>query len=133
MSLSGHSLQGCAGEGRGVGQHGKTLTKTREARTKVGLVEVSDVRGCCSMTVEVKATAPTGAKPVVSVSSRLDVGAVLARNTLWNYLGFAVNLAINFALFPYAVRRLGAGPAGVWLLLGSVTGYMGLLELGIVP
>jgi O-antigen/teichoic acid export membrane protein len=68
-----------------------------------------------------------------SPASGLDVGAVLARNTLWNYFGFAVNLAVNFALFPYAVRRLGTGPAGVWLLLGSVTGYMGLLELGIVP
>lgn len=63
----------------------------------------------------------------------LDVGSVIARNTLWNYVGFGVNLVVNFALFPFAVRRLGTGPAGVWLLLGSVTGYMGLLELGIVP
>ena len=34
------------------------------------------------------------------------------------------------------VRRsaeLGDAAAGIWLLLGSVTGYMGLLELGLVP
>lgn len=65
--------------------------------------------------------------------SGIDVGSVLARNTLWNYAGFAINLVVNFALFPFAVRRLGTGPAGVWLLLGSITGYMGMLELGIVP
>jgi len=58
---------------------------------------------------------------------------VLARNTLWNYIGFGVNLAVNFALFPFVVRHLGEAPAGLWLLLGSVTGYMGLFELGIVP
>jgi O-antigen/teichoic acid export membrane protein len=75
-------------------------------------------------------------EPVQSSDTRsggLDVGSVLARNTLWNYAGFAVNLAINLALFPFAVRRLGTGPAGVWLLLASVTGYMGLLDLGMVP
>lgn len=58
---------------------------------------------------------------------------ILARNTAWNYIGFAFNLAANFVLFPYVVHRLGDAAAGIWLLLGSVTGYMGLLELGIVP
>ena len=36
-------------------------------------------------------------------------------------------------LFPFVVRQVGDAAAGVWLLLGSVTGYMGLLELGLVP
>ena len=58
---------------------------------------------------------------------------VLVRNTAWNYIGFAFNLAANFVLFPYVVHRLGDAAAGIWLLLGSITGYMGLLELGIVP
>ena len=76
---------------------------------------------------------PAKTESASGARERLDVGGVMARNTLWNYLGFAVNLVANFALFPFAVRRLGTGPAGIWLLLGSVTGYMGLLELGIVP
>lgn len=81
-----------------------------------------------------EASAPVPASPDGPPSgARLDVGSVMARNTLWNYIGFSVNLAVNFALFPFVVRRLGTGPAGVWLLLGSVTGYMGLMELGIVP
>jgi O-antigen/teichoic acid export membrane protein len=63
----------------------------------------------------------------------IDTGRVLARNTAWNYAGFAINLATNLVMFPYVVHQIGDAAAGVWLLLSSVTGYMGLLELGIVP
>ncbi|HOQ60013.1 MAG TPA: hypothetical protein PKZ08_05290, partial [Vicinamibacterales bacterium] len=64
---------------------------------------------------------------------RVDVRRTLTRNTAWNYTGFAVNLLTNLLLFPYVVREIGDSAAGIWLLLGSVTGYMGLLELGLVP
>ena len=64
---------------------------------------------------------------------RVDVRKTLTRNTAWNYVGFAVNLVTNLLLFPYVVREIGEAAAGIWLLLGSVTGYMGLLELGLVP
>lgn len=63
----------------------------------------------------------------------MDTKRVLARNTAWNYLGFAINLTTNFLVFPFVVRHLGDAASGVWLLLSAVTGYMGLLELGIVP
>src|SRR4249920_2317818 len=62
-----------------------------------------------------------------------DVKRVLARNAAWNYGGFVVNVVTNLLLFPYVVRHLGEAASGIWLLLGSLTGYMGLLELGIVP
>jgi O-antigen/teichoic acid export membrane protein len=58
---------------------------------------------------------------------------VLARNAVWNYGGFVVNVVTNLLLFPFVVRHLGEAASGIWLLLGSLTGYMGLLELGIVP
>jgi O-antigen/teichoic acid export membrane protein len=64
---------------------------------------------------------------------RLDVKKTLTRNTAWNYVGFAVNLVTNLFLFPYVVREIGNAAAGIWLILGSLTGYMGLLELGLVP
>lgn len=64
---------------------------------------------------------------------RETVKRTLARNTVWNYLGFGVNVATNLLLFPFVVGRLGQTAAGIWLLLGSLTGYMGLFELGIVP
>jgi O-antigen/teichoic acid export membrane protein len=63
----------------------------------------------------------------------VDTKRVLARNTAWNYAGFVLNLATNLALFPFVVRHLGDAASGIWLLLSSITGYMGLLELGIVP
>jgi O-antigen/teichoic acid export membrane protein len=62
-----------------------------------------------------------------------DVKRVLARNAAWNYGGFVVNVVTNLLLFPFVVRHLGEAASGIWLLLGSLTGYMGLLELGIVP
>ena len=55
------------------------------------------------------------------------------RNTVWNYIGFAVNLAVNLLLFPLAIARMGDAATGVWLLIGSVSGYMGLLQLGLSP
>ena len=61
------------------------------------------------------------------------IGAILARNTAWNYAGFVVNMASSFLLLPFVVRHVGEAAAGMWLLLGAVTGYMGMMELGIVP
>lgn len=61
------------------------------------------------------------------------IRVTLVRNTAWNYIGFGVNLLTNVLAFPIVVRHLGDAAAGIWLLLGSVTGYMGLLHLGIVP
>ena len=69
-------------------------------------------------------------KPVTAL---VDTKRVLARNTAWNYAGFAINLVTNLIMFPFVVHHIGDAAAGVWLLLSSVTGYMGLLELGIVP
>jgi len=55
------------------------------------------------------------------------------RNTVWNYVGFVVNLAVNLFLFPLAIARMGDAATGIWLLIGSVSGYMGLLQLGLAP
>jgi O-antigen/teichoic acid export membrane protein len=55
----------------------------------------------------------------------------IVRNTAWNYAGFAVNLAVNLLLFPAAVARMGDAATGVWLIIESVSGYMGLLQLGL--
>lgn len=62
-----------------------------------------------------------------------DARRVLARNTAWNYGGFAINLIANLVTLPFVVSHIGETAAGVWLLMSAVTGYMGLLELGIVP
>jgi O-antigen/teichoic acid export membrane protein len=61
------------------------------------------------------------------------VKRILARNAAWNYIGFVINVGTNFLLFPFVVAHVGETSSGIWLLLGSLTGYMGLLELGLVP
>ncbi len=51
-------------------------------------------------------------------------------NVLTNWAAFLVNVAIGLALSPYVVHRLGGVEYGVWVLLSSLVGYLGLLDLG---
>ncbi len=67
------------------------------------------------------------------MSNASGIRRSIVRNTAWNYAGFAVNLAVNLLLFPAAVARMGEAATGVWLIIGSVSGYMGLLQLGLAP
>lgn len=47
------------------------------------------------------------------------------------WLAFAVNVGISFFLSPFVVHHLGDSAYGIWVLLGSLVGYMGLLDLGV--
>src|SRR6266850_2031840 len=60
-----------------------------------------------------------------------SVAGKLARNVVSNWGGYAFSLVVNFFLAPYVVRRLGDTGYGVWALLVSLTGYLGLLDLGV--
>jgi len=55
---------------------------------------------------------------------------IYARNLAATWVGYGVNLVIMFLLSPYVVHRLGDVRYGVWSVLMSLTGYMGLVELG---
>src|SRR5215468_7962119 len=48
-----------------------------------------------------------------------------------NWLAFAVTAAVGFVLAPYMVSRLGDSQYGLWVLVGSLVGYLGLLDLGV--
>jgi len=52
------------------------------------------------------------------------------RNVLANWASFAITLAVSLALSPYVVHTLGDVAYGAWVLLGSLVGYLGLLDLG---
>jgi len=52
------------------------------------------------------------------------------RNVLSNWASFAVGGIVSFALSPFIVHTLGDATYGAWVLLGSLVGYLGLLELG---
>jgi len=53
-----------------------------------------------------------------------------ARNLLANWFGYGLNLVVMFLLSPFVVHRLGNNAYGVWSLLVSITGYLGLIEMG---
>jgi len=63
--------------------------------------------------------------------SRSSLKTKLLKNTIANYLIRFWILGVAFSLFPFIVHYLGAAASGVWLLVNSLTGYFGILDLGI--
>ncbi len=53
------------------------------------------------------------------------------RNVLANWSHYLVTLVVAFFLSPFVVHKLGDDAYGAWVLLCSVVGYMGLLDLGV--
>jgi O-antigen/teichoic acid export membrane protein len=55
----------------------------------------------------------------------------IARNVICNGSGMAVSLAVGMVTVRLLVDRLGEDSYGLWILIASLTGYFGLLDLGI--
>lgn len=53
------------------------------------------------------------------------------RGLLSSWAGYGANIVVMFFLSPFVVHSLGAERYGVWSLLMTVTGYLGLVELGV--
>lgn len=60
----------------------------------------------------------------------LNWGTVL-RNVFCNWASYLVTAAVGFLLTPLVVHSLGNAGYGLWTLVLSLTGYFGLLDLGI--
>ena len=56
---------------------------------------------------------------------------VLGRNMAWNTAGLVIETAVGFLVMPFLILRLGEATYGVWIVLGALTSYFGLLDLGI--
>lgn len=56
---------------------------------------------------------------------------VIVRNVFSNWVGYGVTAVIGFLLSPYVVHHLGQTGYGVWTLVVSLTGYFGVLDLGL--
>ena len=56
---------------------------------------------------------------------------MMLRNIFSNWASVAVNLVVAFLLSPFLVHSLGDSRYGLWVLVLSVTGYMGLLDTGL--
>src|SRR5579863_110863 len=54
-----------------------------------------------------------------------------ARNIAWNYAGYAYQIAINFGLTSYIVRRVSVAEYGLFIFVLSLSGTLYLLDMGI--
>jgi O-antigen/teichoic acid export membrane protein len=52
-------------------------------------------------------------------------------NLVWNAGSFVVAIVVTFFLAPFLIRSLGDGPYGMLALIGELTGYYGILDLGM--
>jgi O-antigen/teichoic acid export membrane protein len=57
----------------------------------------------------------------------------ISRNVFSNWVGYVVNIAVSFFLAPFMVHSLGDAGYGIWVLVGSLTGYLGILDMGLRP
>ena len=53
------------------------------------------------------------------------------RNLTSGWVLLVAEVAVAFLLTPYIIAKLGAATYGVWALMISVIGYMGLIDVGI--
>ena len=55
----------------------------------------------------------------------------MIRNVLSNWVALVVTAVISFVLTPILVHGLGHFYYGLWILVGSLVDYFGLLDVGI--
>jgi O-antigen/teichoic acid export membrane protein len=53
------------------------------------------------------------------------------KNIVSNWGGYVFSIVVTFFLSPFVVHHLGNSAYGVWVLMVSLTGYLGLLDLGV--
>ncbi|MGD9825932.1 polysaccharide biosynthesis C-terminal domain-containing protein [Desulfobacter sp.] len=56
---------------------------------------------------------------------------IILRNLTANWVGHGANLVVMFFLSPFILHTLGVTEFGIWQLLTVLTGYMGILDLGV--
>ncbi len=57
----------------------------------------------------------------------------ILRNISSGFGGTAIILLINFALMPFVLEHIGRVGFGIWVLVNSLVGYMGFLDVGLQP
>lgn len=54
-----------------------------------------------------------------------------AKNLTSNWAVYAASAVISFFLMPYILGKVGQAALGIWILVGSFSGYLGLFDFGI--
>lgn len=60
-----------------------------------------------------------------------SAGLQQTRNIIANWGAFALSAVTGLFLSPFVVRQLGAESYGLWTIIGSLTGSLGLFDLGL--
>ncbi len=55
----------------------------------------------------------------------------LLRNMAWNWAGMFCDATAAFLVMPFLIHRLGESSYGTWVLIGSLSSYFGMLDLGV--
>jgi O-antigen/teichoic acid export membrane protein len=55
----------------------------------------------------------------------------LSKNIFWSYVNWAISIAIPLLMIPIYLRCLGHEIYGAWMVILSITAYLGLANLGI--
>lgn len=63
----------------------------------------------------------------------MGISQTVIRNVMANWGGFAVTMVVSFFISPFVVHTLGNTAYGIWVLVASFTGYLGLLDFGMRP
>jgi O-antigen/teichoic acid export membrane protein len=61
----------------------------------------------------------------------VKVNGRIGRNLVCNCAGVGVDALAGFLVAPFLIHRLGDSTYGLWIVLGSLTSYFGLLDLGV--
>jgi O-antigen/teichoic acid export membrane protein len=61
----------------------------------------------------------------------LSSSKVVGRNAVYNLIGYGVAAAYILVLLPIVVHYLGTERFGLWVLIMALTGYVGLVDLGL--
>jgi len=59
------------------------------------------------------------------------IHSVLRRNAFWSLFRHGVVFSIVFVLTPIIIKAIGDAQYGLWMLIFSIVGYAGLLEMGV--
>ena len=58
-------------------------------------------------------------------------GAALVRSAFGRTASLGLTVVVNIAILPFIVHHLGERSYGIWVMVGSLLGYYGLLDLGL--
>jgi O-antigen/teichoic acid export membrane protein len=61
----------------------------------------------------------------------MGVKKTIVRNVFSNWVGLGVNMVAGFFFMPWLISRLDSEVYGLWILIGSLTGYFSLMDIGV--